>query len=58
MSDGIKIIEESWFWTFFAPDDWIRCNEDGLFDAAAFERQLSLLLEAKKNVAVVGSGSK
>jgi hypothetical protein len=59
MSDGIKIIEEPWSWTFVsAPDDWIRCNEDGLFDPAAFERQLSLLLEAKSNVGAARADSR
>jgi hypothetical protein len=59
MSDGIKIIEEPWSWTFVpAPDDWIRCKEDGLFDRTAFERQLALLLQEKEEAKASTSGQR
>jgi len=49
MSDGVKIFEGAWHWDLApATDDWIPCSQDGLFDPAAFECQLSLLLEAKE----------
>jgi hypothetical protein len=58
MSNGITIVEEFWEWTSVpATDDWIRCNLDGLFDPAAFERQLSVILETKRNLASAGPGS-
>jgi len=58
MSNGITIVEEFWEWTSVpATDDWIRCNLDGVFDPAAFERQLSLILETKRNLASAGPGS-
>ena len=57
MSDGIKIFEESWTWMSVpATDDWIPCELEGSFDRSAFERQLSLLLEAK-NVEAARLGS-
>ena len=56
LSDGIKIIEEPWTWTFVpAPEDWIRCKQEGLFNSAAFERQLTLLLQAKEKARTTGS---
>jgi len=61
ISDGIKIFEPnlvtpvynmfmpSWGWTVLFPeDDWFPRRKDGSIDAAAFERQVSLLIEAKK----------
>ena len=56
MSDGIKIFEDSWTWTF-GPDteDWIRCEQNSLFDSAAFERQLTILLQAKERARTTGS---
>lgn len=48
MSDGIKLFENSWHWSLIpSTDDWIPCTDDGSFDAAAFQRQLILLLEEK-----------
>jgi hypothetical protein len=56
MSDGIKIFEPPWKWVFApATDDWIPCEQDGLFDPAAFERQLTLLLQAKDKAKTTGS---
>ena len=51
ISDGIKIYEPG-DWAPGLPDDnWIPCLSDGSFDCVAFERQLSLLLQAKAVVA-------
>lgn len=60
ISDGIKIFEPrdislsgkkflpSWAWMYLSPaDDWLPCQADGSFDRAAFERQLSLLMQAR-----------
>jgi hypothetical protein len=56
MSDGIKIFEDSWTWTFGPDtDDWIPCKQDGLFDSAVFERQLTTLLQAKEKARTTGS---
>jgi hypothetical protein len=39
----------AWSWPIFSKlKSWIPCQSDGLFDPAAFERQLLLLLEAKE----------
>jgi hypothetical protein len=39
----------AWSWPIFSKlESWIPCQSDGLFDPAAFERQLFLLLEAKE----------
>jgi hypothetical protein len=55
MSDGIKFFEKSWTWRVVpATDDWIPCEDDGSFDAAAFERQLSLLLKEKEKAKSAG----
>jgi hypothetical protein len=61
ISDGIKIFEsDGWpridnvfippfMWELFLElDDWLPCQEDGSVDRAAFDRQLALLLQAKK----------
>ena len=62
ISDGIKIFEpgarpivdnifcQPFEWDLFAElDDWLACDEDGVIDCGAFERRLSLLLQAKGN---------
>lgn len=57
ISDGIKIYEPC-DWAPSLPDDhWIPCLTDGSFDFAAFERQLSLLIQAKAVVATSSVGS-
>jgi hypothetical protein len=57
ISDGIKIYEP-YDWAPGLPDDnWVPCLSDGSFDCAAFERQLSLLLQAKAVVATSSVGS-
>jgi hypothetical protein len=52
ISDGIKICEtmvtSSWRWPPLHPmDNWLTSFADGSFDSAAFEGQLSLLLQSK-----------
>lgn len=47
ISDGIKIFEP----LRFPMDDWILRSPDGSFDRAAFECQLSALLQAKRSTA-------
>jgi hypothetical protein len=58
ISDGIKIFEPTtmsdndflpgWKWRFSPPtESWIPCQVDGSFDVAIFERQLSLVIQAK-----------
>ena len=57
ISDGIKIYGPC-DWAPGLPDDnWIPCLSDGSFDCAAFERQLSPLLQAKAVVATSSVGS-
>jgi hypothetical protein len=62
ISDGIKIFgpEEvlgndllpSWKWRSVPPaESWIPCRADGSFGSAAFERQLSILIQAKATAA-------
>jgi hypothetical protein len=67
ISDGIKLFDPSAM-TFLVvgylpsydcrvlsqADDWVPCEADGSIDRAAFERQLSLLLEAKRNAGAAG----
>jgi hypothetical protein len=61
VSDGIKLFEPwmiptavvaffpSCNWRVVSQtDDWVRCQADGSFDRAAFERRLSLLLKEKE----------
>jgi hypothetical protein len=61
ISEGIKIFEPCYvpsvdntfsgpqYWTLFSElDDWLPCQEDGSVDRSAFDRQLDLLLEAKR----------
>lgn len=56
VSDGIKLFDQSWSWIFVpATDDWIPFEDYGLFDRAAFERQLTLLLQAKEKARTTGS---
>lgn len=62
ISDGIKIFHPqdislasekflpSWVWMYLYPeDDWLLCQASGAIDPNAFERQLSLLMQAKAN---------
>lgn len=52
ISDGIKIFEEPCRWPLFSElADWLPCQPNGSFDRAAFERRLSLLLQAKEKTA-------
>jgi hypothetical protein len=56
VSDGIKIYDGSNAWAFLPPTgDWIPCDGDGAFDPAVFERQLTLLLQAKEKAMTTGS---
>lgn len=53
---GTPAMPLAWSSSIFSElDDWIPCTVDGSFDAAAFERQLSLLLEAKRTVKASGA---
>jgi hypothetical protein len=62
ISDGIKIFEPrdvspqdreffpSLCWPHLYPtDDWLPCQKDGSIDPAALDRQLSILLQTKRN---------
>jgi hypothetical protein len=49
ISDGIKIFEQ--VQEQKPMDGWLQCSKDGSFDCEAFERQLSLLIQAKAVVA-------
>ena len=61
ISDGIKISEETtslttdlpgWRWPYLFPtEEWLTSLADGSFDSAAFEAQLSLLIESKATAA-------
>jgi len=66
ISDGIRILEpipltgndylSSWKWRSVPlTDSWIPCLADGSFDSPAFERQLSLAIEAKSVAAAKAS---
>ena len=69
ISDGIRIFEPmplsgsdylpAWKWRSVPlTESWIPCLADGSFDSAAFERQLSLVVEAKSVAAAkTSSGS-
>lgn len=65
ISDGIKICEAmpmstsglpGWRWPYLSPaESWLMSLADGSFDSAAFERQLSLLIQFKTLVATNAS---
>jgi hypothetical protein len=58
ISDGIKIAgaEDAWC-PLPSGDNWLRCEADGSFDRAAFERQLLSLIRFKRaNAARIGGG--
>ena len=67
ISDGIKICEAmatsaddlpGWRWPYLYPDEsWLLSSADGSFDSAAFERQLSLLIQSKAMAATNASTS-
>jgi hypothetical protein len=64
LSDGIKISEAvstsaddlpGWRWLYlFPPENWLMSQTDGSFDSAAFDRQLSALIQSK---AMAASGT-
>jgi len=68
ISDGIKLFDPgaitflvvgylpSYDWRNLSPaDDWVPCGADGSIDRRAFERQLTLLLQAKEQSRTAGS---